>query len=44
VVKAGTKFERVAENDLAERTLASYAVAEGTLFIRSAGHLWRIGK
>jgi outer membrane protein assembly factor BamB len=44
VVKAAKKFERVAENDLGERTLATYAVAEGSLFIRSAGHLWRIGK
>jgi len=44
VVKAATKFELVAENDLGERTLASYAVAEGALFIRSAGHFWRIGR
>jgi outer membrane protein assembly factor BamB len=44
VVKAGTKFELVSENDLAERTLASYAVAEQALFIRSENHLWRIGK
>ena len=34
----------LAENDLAERTLASYAVADNALFIRSESHLWRLGK
>lgn len=44
VVKPGRQFELLAKNDLAERTLASYAVDEGALFIRTAGHLYRIGK
>ena len=43
VIKAGRTFEVVAKNDLAEKTLASPAVDDGTLFIRTASHLWRIG-
>jgi outer membrane protein assembly factor BamB len=44
VVKAAPTFEQVSQNDLDERTLASYAVTEGALYIRSANHLWKIGK
>jgi outer membrane protein assembly factor BamB len=44
VVKPGRTFEVLAKNDLGERTLASYAVDDGALFIRTAGHLYRIGK
>jgi outer membrane protein assembly factor BamB len=43
VVKTGTTFEQISENDLGERSLASYAVTDGALFIRTANHLWRIG-
>ena len=42
VLKAGTKFEKLATNKLDERTLASYAVGDGALFIRTAGNLYRI--
>ena len=42
VVKAGTTFEQLAKNELGERTLASYAVDDGALFIRGAEHLFRI--
>ena len=42
VLKAGRQFQKLAENDLGERTLASYAVADGAIFIRSAEHLFRI--
>lgn len=42
VLKAGKTFEKLAENPLGERTLASYAVADGALFIRSEKHLYRI--
>ena len=42
VVKAGKKFELLAENDLGERSLASYAVVDGALFIRTERHLWKI--
>ena len=43
VVKADRKYQLLAKNDLGERTLASYAVADGALIIRSEKHLWRIG-
>ena len=43
VVKANPTFEVVAKNDLAERTLASPAVADGALFLRTKEHLYRIG-
>jgi len=43
VLKAGKTFELLAKNDLGERTLASPAVADNTLFLRSKSHLWRIG-
>lgn len=42
VVKAAKKFEKLAENPLGERTLASYAVAAGQLYIRSEKHLYCI--
>jgi outer membrane protein assembly factor BamB len=41
VVKAGKQFELLARNPLDERTLASYAVADDALFIRTAKHLYR---
>lgn len=44
VVKPGRTFEVLSRNDLGERTLASYAVDDGALFIRTAGLLYRIGK
>ena len=44
VLAAETKFRKLADNPLEERTLASYAVGEGALFIRTAEHLYRIGK
>lgn len=42
VVRAGRTFEVLASNDLGEPTLASYAFAERAIFIRTAGHLYRI--
>ena len=44
VVKAGPKFELLSTNDLAERSLASYAVTDGALFIRTEKQLWKIAK
>jgi outer membrane protein assembly factor BamB len=44
VVKAGQTFELLSRNDLEERTLASYGVAEQSFIIRSESHLWRIGR
>ncbi len=43
VVRAAKTFEVLAENDLKERTLTSYAVADGSIFIRTEKHLYRIG-
>jgi outer membrane protein assembly factor BamB len=42
VVKAGRQFEELAHNPLEERSLASFAAADGALFIRTAKHLYRI--
>lgn len=44
VLAAGKKFEKLAENAIGERTLASYAVTNGSLFIRGDKHLYRIGR
>ena len=44
VLKAGKTFEVLAKNDLGDRTLASPAATDNTLFIRSKTQLWRIGK
>lgn len=43
VVKAGKTFEKLASNALGERTLASCAVDDGTLYIRAENHLYKIG-
>jgi outer membrane protein assembly factor BamB len=42
VVRAGREFEELAHNALDERSLASYAAADGALFIRTAKYLYRI--
>ncbi len=44
VLAPGKEFRKLAENRLGERTLASYAVTDGTLFIRSEENLYRIGE
>ena len=44
VVKAGRSPEIVARNAIAERALASPAIASGRLFIRTDDHLFAIGK
>jgi len=43
VLKPGKTFEKLAENNLGERTLASYAVTDGAFFIRTEKHLYRVG-
>ncbi len=42
VLKAAKEFQKLASNPLGERSLASYAVGDGALFIRTAQHLYRI--
>ena len=44
VVRAGPRFEVLAENDLNEYCLSSPAISGGQLFIRTSGHLYCIGK
>lgn len=43
VIAPGTTFQKLAVNELAGATLASMAVAHGSIFIRSLTHLYRIG-
>ena len=43
VVRAGPKFEMLAENDFAEYTLSSPAVSDGQIFIRTDAALYAIG-
>ncbi len=42
IVEAGKEFKELARNPVNERTLASYAVADGALFIRTEDHLLRV--
>jgi hypothetical protein len=42
VVKAGKTFELLSKNDLGERSLASAAVADDALYIRTEMQLWKI--
>lgn len=44
VVKAGPKFEVLAENALNDYCLSSPAISDGQIFIRTAQHLYCIGK
>lgn len=44
VVKAGPKFEVLAENALNDYCLSSPAISDGQIFIRTSQHLYCIGK
>jgi outer membrane protein assembly factor BamB len=44
VLKPGRTFEKLAENDLDDRALASPAPLDGGLLVRTESRLWRIGK
>jgi outer membrane protein assembly factor BamB len=44
VVKADKEYELLATNELGERSLASPAVGDSALFLRTESHLWRIGE
>ena len=44
VIKAGRKFQIIAENKIKERTLASFGISEGAIYIRSEKSLFRIGE
>lgn len=43
VVKVGTEFVRLAQNDIGEKCFASPAISDGRIFLRSEKHLWCIG-
>ena len=42
-VQAGREFKLLGQNRLEEMTLATPAIADGSLFIRTASKLYRIG-
>ncbi|MBI3863779.1 MAG: PQQ-binding-like beta-propeller repeat protein, partial [Planctomycetia bacterium] len=42
VIKPGKEFEIVAKNNLEEKTMASPAVADKAIFLRTAGNLYRL--
>ena len=44
VIRAGSAFEVIAKNSLNEMTLATPAVAHGSLLVRTASKLYRISK
>jgi len=44
VFKAGARFDVLARNDMGEMLMATPAIANRTLFIRSAGHVYAISK
>lgn len=44
VVKRSQEFKQLAVNEIGERTLASFAPAPDTLYIRTAKHLFRVGQ
>jgi outer membrane protein assembly factor BamB len=44
VVKAGPSFQVLARNDMGEPCMATPAIAGGTLFVRTQGHLYAIAK
>jgi outer membrane protein assembly factor BamB len=44
VVRAGPKFEVLAENDFGEYTLSSPAISDGQIFVRTDAALYAIGK
>ena len=44
ILAASKTFDKIATNNLGERTLASYAIADNAIFIRSQSKLYRIGK
>lgn len=44
VIQAGPEFKLLARNPLKEKTQASMAVSQGQFFIRTANHLYAIGR
>jgi outer membrane protein assembly factor BamB len=42
VVAPGKKYKRLGDNGFPERTLASYAISDGAIFVRTKEHLYRV--
>ena len=42
VIKAGKEFKELARNEMEEQTLASFAAAGGSLYIRTEKYLYKI--
>jgi hypothetical protein len=42
VIKPAKAFEQLAVSDIGERTLASFAIADGAIYLRGDQHLYRI--
>ena len=42
VIRPGRTFEMVAQSSVGERTFASYAIADGSIYLRGENHLFRI--
>jgi len=42
VLAPGKKFKKLGENGFGERMLASYAISDGAIFVRTKAHLYRI--
>ena len=42
VLKIGTTFEQIAQNKMEERTFASFAAADGAIYLRTESKLYRI--
>lgn len=43
VIKASKSYELLAKNELGERSLASPAILDNSILVRTESHLWRIG-
>ena len=44
IARTGDKFEIVAKNQLEEGGKASPAIANGAIFVRTSGHLYKLAK
>src|SRR5205823_9750575 len=44
VVEAGPRYQRLATNHVGEPALATPAIADGMLFVRTQGHVFGIGR
>jgi outer membrane protein assembly factor BamB len=42
VIAPGKKYKKLGENGFSDRTLASYAISDGAIFVRTKEHLYRV--